>query len=97
MTENEIVYVRVCKQGTISVKFIGCMSTEKVDAKGILNTIEHAVQVTGLKCNELLQKVVVLDFFWIFQWQNQVDDSDSGLESESDDDEETILKRLMNY
>lgn len=62
MTENEIVYVRVCKQGTISVKFIGCMSTEKVDAKGILNTIEHAVQVTGLKCNELLQKVVVLDF-----------------------------------
>ena len=62
MTENEIVYVRVCKQGTISVKFIGCMSTEKADAKGILNTIEHAVQVTGLKCNELLQKVVVLDF-----------------------------------
>ena len=38
------------------------MSTEKADAKGILNTIEHAVQVTGLKCNELLQKVVVLDF-----------------------------------
>lgn len=28
VTENEIVYVRVCKQGTISVKFIGCMSTE---------------------------------------------------------------------
>ena len=38
------------------------MSTEKVDCKGILNTIEHAVQATGLKCNELLQKVVVLDF-----------------------------------
>ena len=28
VTENKIVYVRVCKQGTISVKFIRCMSTE---------------------------------------------------------------------
>ena len=28
VTENEIVYVRVCKQGTISVRFIGSMSTE---------------------------------------------------------------------
>lgn len=45
----------------------------------------------------MMENHSVILLFWIFQWQNQVDDSDSGLESESDDDEETILKRLMNY
>ena len=37
----------------------------------------------------------VILLFWIFQWQNQVDDSDSGLESESDDNEETIWWIIM--
>ena len=60
VTENEIVYVRVCKQGTVSVKFIGCMSTEKADAEGILNALERAVRITGLKWDELLQKWVAL-------------------------------------
>lgn len=60
VTENEIVYVRVCKQGTVSVKFMGCMSAEKVDAEGILNALERAVQFTGLKWVELLNTLVAL-------------------------------------
>lgn len=35
------------------------MSTEKADTKGILNAIEHAVKVTGLKWDELLRKLLL--------------------------------------
>ena len=49
VTENEIVYVRVCERGVVSVKFMGCMATEKADAKGILNALKRAVESIGLE------------------------------------------------
>ena len=60
VTENEIVYVTVCQRGVVSVKFMGCMATEKTDAKGIFNALKHAVESIGLEWEELLKKLVAL-------------------------------------
>ena len=60
VTENEIVYVRVCERGVVSVKFMCCMATEKADAKGILNALKRAVESIGLEWEELLKKLVAL-------------------------------------
>ena len=60
VTENEIVYVRICERGVVSVKFMGCMATEKADAKGIFNALKRAVESIGLEWEELLKKLVAL-------------------------------------
>ena len=41
---------------------MGCMATEKADAKGILNALKRAVESIGLEWEELLKKLVALDF-----------------------------------
>ena len=45
--EQELVYVRTCQAGVISVKFLGIVNAPKPDAEGILACIDEAVQ-TGL-------------------------------------------------
>ena len=56
------LFVRVCERGVVSVKFMGCMATEKADAKGILNALKRAVESICLEWEELLNKLVVFGF-----------------------------------
>ena len=59
--EQEMIYLRTCKAGVVSVKFLGVMSTPKPDAQGIMNSIGQAVQ-SGLDVSleDLAKKLVAL-------------------------------------
>lgn len=43
--EQELMYVRTCRGGLVSVDFLGIVSTSTPEAKGITNNIGRGVQV----------------------------------------------------
>ena len=43
--EQQMVYVCACKEGRQMIHFLGCISTPKADADGIVKSIESAVQL----------------------------------------------------
>jgi hypothetical protein len=42
--DNEIVYLRMVKNGRVEVKFIGCKQVSKADAKGVCAAMRRAVE-----------------------------------------------------
>ncbi|XP_072030697.1 zinc finger protein 862-like [Amphiura filiformis] len=61
VVEQEMVYVRTCKQGNVDVKFVGIVGTPKADADGILASLEKAVaDGIGTSLDDLGPKLVAM-------------------------------------
>ena len=58
VTENEIVYVRICREGEVKVFFVGLIAVAKANAAGILSAIRKALEFEDLTKEEVEQKLI---------------------------------------
>ena len=60
ITDNEIIYLRYARHGTSIVKFLGYMSVEKADAKGVLSAMKSTCQMNDLDWTDTASKMVAM-------------------------------------